>query len=73
MNKNVLYFVATLLAIVIVMLVSNRGGETPQDAEPSGSALPTNGLVGATTGQAAHETSQPATPSDTPVPSSEGR
>ncbi len=69
-NKNLLYFVATLLGIVIVALFFSKP-QPQQAADGNPAASPTNGLVGTTTGSAAvsaPDPSNPPAPSSVPTP-----
>jgi hypothetical protein len=62
-NKNVLYFFATLIGLLIVMFFFN---DKPQQNPVAETASPLNGMIGGTTAQSAATTAEPA--ADTPLP-----
>jgi hypothetical protein len=67
MNKNVLYLLITIAAIVLVMMFTSHSNQEPSQTT-SPAASPTNGMVGSTTDQpagtpdAAEGASEMATP-----------
>jgi hypothetical protein len=66
MNKNVIYLVATILAVVIIGLVFNHEKNKTVAVAPT--ALPVNGLVGGTTTQSAMKVQNPAVEVGTVAP-----